>query len=71
MVVFGYFYFSNKSPQAGARSWGWGTFTDAMPAAFADWMPKSVSSKTRQSSGGMPSLVAASRKGSGWGLLWM
>ena len=41
-----------------------------MPAAVADWMPRSASSKTRQSAGGMPSFSAAMRKGSGAGLPW-
>jgi hypothetical protein len=52
----------------GTRSWGWGMRTDCMPARVAASMPMSVSSKTRQVSGGTLSFCAARRKGSGSGL---
>src|ERR1017187_195059 len=40
---------------------GEGILTEAIPAAVADWMPMSVSSKTRQSFGATPRRVAATR----------
>ena len=45
-----------------------GTLTHCMPAARAEAMPASASSNTRQSAGATPSLLAAVRKGSGFGL---
>ena len=50
-------------------SQGWGTLTEAIPAAVAACMPMSVSSKTRQLSDATPSFSAAIRKGCGSGLL--
>jgi hypothetical protein len=61
-------YFSEDSPFC-FRSRGEGTRTQSMPAAVADWIPKSVSSKTRQCAGAMPRRSAAVRKASGAGLL--
>src|SRR5215472_15711281 len=52
------------------RSHGGGTFTVAIPAARAAWMPMSVSSKTRHTSGATPRFVAAIRNASGSGLLF-
>src|SRR5260370_33308311 len=53
------------------RSRGAGTRTEAIPAALAASIPICVSSKTRQASGLIPRRCAATRNGSGSGLLFV
>src|SRR6266481_3902583 len=52
-------------------SHGGGTFTHAIPPAFAACIPISVSSNTRQAFGSTPRFAAARRNASGSGLLFV